>query len=330
VAGRTDVAERIAELVGEDVLRITSGQTGWPALGELVVEGVAVPVALFVGPIGLSHRGRDDVERRFQNPGGDRPIIDVPGHDPLLLGLWESDEHETVQHPVLVSADPRLRSGRPTRYSMFVSLAMLRAALGMGWSEGHNSTGEPIRCFSPALLPLSYAMDRDGAVPPADVVQAAIDGSGLLAADDHELPAASERARRAAATLVRDARFSRRVVDAYEGLCAMCGLDVGLVEGAHIYPVSGPGSHDEPWNGLALCANHHLAFDKHLVGVDLQSSEIALHSDIREQAAGNAAVRAFVDGTYEHLAEPSDRRARPRTEMFRMRYAFYVDCYNWM
>jgi predicted restriction endonuclease len=110
----------------------------------------------------------------------------------------------------------------------------------------------------------------------------------------------------------------------------MCGLDVGLVEGAHIYPVSAPGSHDKPWNGLALCANHHLAFDKHLVGVDLESSKILLHSDVRDQAPESGAVRAFVEGTYERLTEPSDRSARPRIEMFRMRYNFYVDRYTWL
>jgi hypothetical protein len=107
VPGRPDVIERIAALVGEDVLRATDTALGWPALAELVVDGTAVPVALFAAPVGLSHRNRDEVERRFQNPGGDRPIIDVrPGRDPLLLGLWEDDPLISVKRPLLVSADP--------------------------------------------------------------------------------------------------------------------------------------------------------------------------------------------------------------------------------
>jgi hypothetical protein len=330
VAGRADLVERIAELVGEDVLRISSLQTGWPALGDLVADGVAAPVAIFAGHVGLSHRNRDDIERRFQNPGTDRPIVGIPGRDPLLLGLWEADDLEPVVRPLLVSADPLLRMGRRTRYSVFVSMGMLRSALETGWSEGHSSDGEVIRVFVPPLVPLSYRIDKEHAVPPAPAVQAAIEGAGLLAADDHDLPAASQRARRAGSTLVRDARFSRRVVEAYDGLCAMCGLDVGLVEGAHIYPVSAPASHDEPWNGLALCANHHLAFDKHLVGVDLKSTEILLHADILDQVPESPAVEAFVGGTYERLAAPRDPAARPRAEMFRMRYDFYVDCYDWL
>lgn len=330
MAGRADLVERIAELAGEDVLRISSLQTGWPALGDLVADGVITPVALFAGHVGLSHRNRDHIERRFQNPGTDRPIMEIPDRDPLLLGLWEADHLEQVVRPLLVSADPLLRVGRRTRYSVFVSLATLRSALGTGWSEGRSSDGEVIRVFVPSLLPLSCRMDREHAVPPASAVQAAIEGSGLLGAEDQDMSAASQRARRAGSTLVRDARFSRRVVEAYGGLCAMCGLDVGLVQGAHIYPVSAPASHDEPWNGLALCANHHLAFDKHLVGVDLESTEILLHADVLAQVPESPAVGAFVSGTYRRLATPGDRAARPRAEMFRMRYGFYSDCYDWL
>ncbi len=330
MAGRADVVERIAELVGEDVLRITSVGSGWPALGELALDGVVVPVAMFVGPVGLSHRDRDDVERRFQNPGSNRPIIEIPGRWPLLLGLWEHDEFERIARPLLVSADPLHRVGRTTRFSVFVSITMLRTALGHGWSEGQNAAGESVRCFAPALLPLSYEADRGGAALPMPSMQAVIEGSGLLDADDDEVSPAARRARRAGSALVRDARFSRRVVDAYNGLCAMCGFDVGLVEGAHIYPVSAPGSRDEPWNGLALCANHHLAFDKHMVGVDPESSEILLHADIRKQTSDNPAVRAFVDGTYSRLGEPVDRAASPRGEMFRRRYDFYLDRYGWL
>src|SRR5262249_3073738 len=148
-----------------DVLRLTDTRSRWPALGELVVEGLATPIALYVGLIGLSQRGRDDVERRFQNPGSDRPIVEISGRDLLLLGLWETDPFVEVKRPLLVSADPMHRIGLRTRYSVFVRLAMLLSALETGWSEDQSSIGESMRCFQPELLPLSYAADRDGAPP---------------------------------------------------------------------------------------------------------------------------------------------------------------------
>jgi len=110
----------------------------------------------------------------------------------------------------------------------------------------------------------------------------------------------------------------------------MCGLGVGLVQGAHIHPVSAPGSHDEPSNGLALCANHHLAFDRHLVGVRPDNSEVVFHGRILEQLPGSPAIRALVNGTFDQLVAPADRGARPSAEMFEKRYQFFADQYDWL
>ena len=235
-----------------------------------------------------------------------------------------------VERPLIVSADPMHRVSLRTRYSVFVSLGMLLGALEAGWSEERTSIGETMRSFLPPLLPLSYAADRTGASPDAAAMQAAIEGSGLLTVDEPEVPAAAERARQVGRRLMRDSHFSRRVVEAYEGLCAMCGLDVGLVQGAHIYPVSAPGSHDEPWNGLALCGNHHLAFDKHVLGVRPEDFQLVFHHGILDQAETSPAVSALVDGTFEQLAQPAARAVRPRPEMFARRYKFYVDRYEWL
>ena len=330
MVGRADVIGRIAALVGEDVLHITDADLGWPAHGTLVVDGSEAPVSLFVAPVGVSHRDRDEVERRFQNPGSNRPIVLEPGRRPLLLGLWETDPMVAVGRPVLVSADPFHRVGRTTRFSVFVSTTALGTALETGWSQGVNSVGEPIRCFAPPLLALSYAADLDQASPATAAMQAAIEGSGLLTVGEAELPAAAERARRVGSTLVRDARFSRRVINAYGGLCAMCGLDVELVQGAHIYPVEAPGSHDEPWNGLALCPNHHLAFDRYLIAVEINTRAILFHPTVIDQAPRNLAVQALVDGTFDRLAEPAEQDLRPINEMLRKRYEYYADYYRWM
>lgn len=327
---RAEIIDRVAELVGNDVLRVTDASSRWPALAELRVEGKHVPVALFVSRVGVTGRERDGIERRAQNPVG-QPMVDPrPERDPLLLGLWESDPRLAVKRPLLVAFDAYRRLGRTTRFSMFVSVESLRTALEKGWSVGQNTSGETIRCFAPPLLGLSYAADRAGAPPDTSEMQAAIDGSGLLVADEPEIPAAAERARRAGTTLLRDARFSRRVIGAYEGRCAMCGLEIDLVQGAHIYPVSAPGSSDEPWNGIALCGNHHLAFDKHVVGVRSGSLEVLFDHRVLEQVSGSPAVRAFVDGTFSRLAVPVNRAARPRPEMFEKRYAFYADRYGWL
>ena len=110
----------------------------------------------------------------------------------------------------------------------------------------------------------------------------------------------------------------------------MCGLDVELVQGAHIYPVSAPGSYDEVWNGLALCPNHHLAFDRYLIAVEINTRAILFRPTIVDQAPRNRAVQTLVDGTFDRLAEPAEQDLRPRRVMLRKRYEYYADYYGWM
>ncbi len=104
-------------------------------------------LSVFVGPIGLSHRGRDDEERRFQNPGKGRPILVPAGTHPLLLGVWAADEGGELPEPVVSVADVYRRIGRTTRFSVFTPLLTLREALACGWSEARSDTGERLVCF---------------------------------------------------------------------------------------------------------------------------------------------------------------------------------------
>jgi putative restriction endonuclease len=66
---------------------------------------------------------------------------------------------------------------------------------------------------------------------------------------------------------VRDARFRRNVLHAYSHRCCLCGLQLDLLDAAHIIPVEHEKGTDEIKNGLSLCALHHRAFDHALVGV---------------------------------------------------------------
>jgi len=69
---------------------------------------------------------------------------------------------------------------------------------------------------------------------------------------------------------VRDLSFKRRVLTAYSHQCAFCGIQLKLVDAAHIVPVSHEASTDQTCNGIALCALHHRAFDNALVTLNEQ------------------------------------------------------------
>lgn len=332
MSARTDLVHRLAALVGPALLQVEDPQTGWPGLATLYGEGQRVPLALFVGQVGLSHRGRDAVERRFQNPGQDRPLVGVPGRASVLVGLWEDDKFLPVPRPVVVTADAKRREGRATRWSAFAPVSTLAEALTTGWATHVSDSDELIRCIHPTLLPAAITADLAGAEPLEPLVRTAIDASGLLdddASGNSPHAPAADRARRTASSLVRDARFSRRVLDAYGRRCAMCGLGLSLVQGAHIYPASAPGSVDEPWNGLSLCANHHSAFDRHILAVLPPGMDVVFRSDVLAEAATDPAAASLVDGTLPRLRD-AVAGPDPDPAMFAKRYEHYGDRYDWL
>lgn len=324
---RLEVLNMVADLVGRDRLHLTQIGDCWPACGSLRLNGESVQIALFTAAIGLSGRNRDDVERRFQNPSNNRPMEWDPHCLPLLIGLWDSDPLVPVSRPVLFAANPDIRKGRSTRFSVFSKLTSLVLASERGWSEDISTTGEVLYAFNPKLLPAYVELYRSKVYVPEVSMTAVIDASGVNSEADQD-PA--ERARRATSALVRSAKFGQDVVDAYGGFCAICGLDFGLVQGAHIYPASAPKSPDKPWNGIALCCNHHAAFDKHQIWIDPDSREVRFHPELIRGRSMSGSCEAFIDQAYSTLAEPLTPQLRPRAEMFKMRYDYFQDKYLWL
>lgn len=303
-------------------VRVTDRRDGWPAAAELHVGGSVVPVSLHVGLIGLSHRGRDDRERRCQNPESMVPVTALPGTLPMIIGTW----YELGFPPVLVAYDAARRLGNvDVRVSLFVSLTALQTAARDHWYGYTTSSDENIVAFHPALFPL-YAEMFAGGVLLDQHRTASVLESAEAAPND---VASIERARRATSSLVRDARFRRAVVDAYGGQCAMCGVGLGLVEGAHILPVSVPGSSDDPSNGLALCPNHHAAFDRHLLLVEPGTRRVRQSPILVSSAHGCIPSLSFVSSTFEQLCAPLVAAVSPSDEMLERRLAHFADEYDW-
>lgn len=114
---------------------------------------------------------------------------------------------------------------------------------------------------------------------------------------------AQARERYLAERLARDSRFATSVKRQYGHACALCGHQLGIVEAAHIVPVSESGSSDESWNGIALCPSHHRLFDRNLIVLD---------EDLRVDVDAER-LRLLVSGGLgagaESLAEMQDEQA---------------------
>lgn len=78
----------------------------------------------------------------------------------------------------------------------------------------------------------------------------------------------------------RDTRFREMIYDAYNGRCSICGIQLELVEAAHIIPHSNENGTDDIKNGVCLCALHHKAYDNGLIyikedySIEINSSKL--------------------------------------------------------
>ena len=85
---------------------------------------------------------------------------------------------------------------------------------------------------------------------------------------DFQLTEDQERRFSFARTRINQAGFRAEVLSRYGAVCLACGLSIPhLIEAAHVRDKRNDGS-DDARNGLALCANHHLAFDLGLFGIN--------------------------------------------------------------
>jgi putative restriction endonuclease len=117
---------------------------------------------------------------------------------------------------------------------------------------------------------------------------------------------------------LRDASFRERVLTAYSRQCAMCGVQLKVLDAAHILPAA-KSSNDSTSNGLALCALHHRAFDRALLTVRpdyrLAINPIVLDGLARaREVAGLDQFRALLRS---QILLPPDKRDRPDPTMIR-------------
>lgn len=131
---------------------------------------------------------------------------------------------------------------------------------------------------------------------------------------DAELAALSEERRhviREIEQAVRNGRFRNLVIEAYNNRCAVCRLNLGIVHAAHIIPVEEGGT-DEVCNGIALCPNHHAAFDRDII-IIRQDYTIALDTHRTDE------LPRLIDNNIRTITVPTDERLRPRPEYLHRR-----------
>ncbi|HSH50921.1 MAG TPA: HNH endonuclease [Bacteroidales bacterium] len=100
----------------------------------------------------------------------------------------------------------------------------------------------------------------------------------------------------------KQSTFRKKVLEAYDYCCSICELnEVGLLRAAHILDVKNGGP-DTIDNGISLCVNHEIAFDKGL---------IVIHPDYSVECINNLGV------TVKRLKLPKIKENYPSSEYLR-------------
>jgi putative restriction endonuclease len=189
-----------------------------------------------------------------------------PEYKTFILGYWEAQD-------VFAAWDVNFHAG-PSAFSPSLQIreSYLLSAVENGFAVCPKEQGELAIAFAPNFL-VTYCRNLEG-LHTAGTLPQEIDALSQIAergmideVDLSPLPTPRQRIVRTIAQNYREASFRRRVLTAYSHTCAVCGMQLKLVEAAHIIPVYDPQSTDETTNGICLCALHHKAMDRVLIAV---------------------------------------------------------------
>jgi putative restriction endonuclease len=119
-------------------------------------------------------------------------------------------------------------------------------------------------------------------------------------------------------------RFKLDVMRAYRHRCAICALrERSLVQAAHIVPDGEPAGIATVVNGLALCAIHHLAFDRNLLGID-PAGVVHIAGRLLREIDGPMLQTGLQGFHGEQIAVPRRPEDRPDPGRLEQRYERFV------
>lgn len=269
----------------------------------------------------LTHGGgaaRPKDEYRIQITGADH-FDQKPGEKTLVLGWWEPMD-------VFAGFDVRKHLGELGKSpSIQIREAYLRKAYENGFSPCDKGNQELAIAFRPDFF-VEYIRNLAAL---HDFGQFAEDLGilGIVAErpeiNDEEILVTDSTRRMTVISVrkrLRESSFRARVLTAYGFHCAVCGLQLKLVDASHIIPVQYESSTDETCNGLALCALHHRAYDQGLITIGEDYS--VLLSENRVAYLRHVKQIGGLDGFRERLLPmimlPPSISDRPHIEYIRV------------
>lgn len=255
---------------------------------------------------GGSARAEDEYRIQFT---GVVPTLH-PGEVTLLLG-WHDG------YGVFVGWDMTKHSGQDSKSpSAQVKEAALANAHNHAFSIHRRHNNEIVVVFRPEFL-VDYAVNAESLHKTGKAAEDLSLLNSLDSITDSQIGTVSNKERKTILSQIarkyRAHDFRRRVLGAYEHHCAVCGVQLELIDAAHIIPVADPASTDETINGIALCKIHHAALDRNLISFDEKYKIEVSDSQIDRLLDANLAggIKDFKQHLKTAIILPTDRRDYP-------------------
>lgn len=226
-------------------------------------------ITLFIANVTQSS-GRAASEYRIQCPGslpGDLLAHKAADHDVCVLGYsWEPELFTAWDASLILD-----RSQTTQRFSLYTRRESLTSAAQRGFGLYQDSASQHVLSFRPEFLhtyltnsSIMHLAKEPSLINLVDAFQAHESGQSTK----KHVTVAKRKIEVTRQQYARDPRFRNAVLEAYNNRCAMCGLQLELIEAAHLVPHRHPEGQDIVSNGIALCSLHHKSLDNGLVFVD--------------------------------------------------------------
>ena len=227
-------------------------------------------VTLFIANV--SHARRDDSdEYRIQCPGNLPEVLTECLVDGSYVGILgynsESDTFSAWDPNAFVS-----RNRGTQRFSLYTRLTNHKRARANGFAVYRDAVGQHVLAFRAELLGLYVAnmepMHRATERALHNMV-GAYESSRADMTSRRMVTVARRKVDVSHRQYARSPAFREAVLKAYDFSCAMCDIQLELIEAAHLVPHAHPKGVDAVRNGIALCALHHRALDTGLLYVNV-------------------------------------------------------------
>ena len=181
---------------------------------------------------------------------GDRVFVLGFSADVHAFSAWDPDRF--------------LRRNPSDPFSVYTRLSHMQKANAKGFSTYTDKNQQKVIMFRSDLLGLYVENSTVLHQANDEQLRQTFEIESVTPLDQPLLPPIEgerQRTRETRNAYPRNPRFRRDVLRAYSHRCAICGIQLDLVDAAHIIPHSHPEGYDTISNGLALCVLHHRSFD---------------------------------------------------------------------